>query len=116
MNKRPVRRILASAADKSEVGLVSEVGGTGVIASVIGWSVVIMSSDLESSDSWSSDLEPSDFEIASSAQSSGTSPNHAKTDRHGAIGPAIGNGNSSKTAESPAAAHGFQNDRILGRV
>ena len=37
--------------------------------------------------------------------------------RHGGIGPARGNGNSSKPAERPAAAHNFHEPRrILGRV
>ena len=41
----------------------------------------------------------------STAQISGASPNHAKTERHGGMGPASGNGSSSKPADSPAAAH-----------
>ena len=48
--------------------------------------------------------------------SNGTSANHAKTLRQGGIGPASGNGNSSKQAESPAAAHGFHVDCIHRRV
>jgi hypothetical protein len=42
------------------------------------------------------------------AQSSGTSPNQANTERQGGIGPASGNGNSSKPADKAAAAHNFQ--------
>ena len=42
------------------------------------------------------------------AHSSGTSANQAKTERQGGIGPASGNGNSSKPADKPAAAHNFQ--------
>jgi hypothetical protein len=49
-------------------------------------------------------------EFESSAHNNGTSANHAKTLRQGGIGPASGNGNSSKQAESPAAAHGFAPD------
>ena len=44
----------------------------------------------------------------SSAQSSGTSANHAKMARHAGKGPARGNGNSSRPADRPAAAHNFQ--------
>lgn len=39
------------------------------------------------------------------AQRSGTRPNHAKMARQAGSGPASGNGNSSRAAESPAAAH-----------
>ena len=44
----------------------------------------------------------------SSAHSNGASPNHAKIDRQGGIGPASGNGNSSRPAEITAAAHSIQ--------
>ena len=47
-------------------------------------------------------------EVARTAQRSGTSANQAKTERQGGIGPASGNGNSSRPAERTAAAHGFQ--------
>src|ERR1035441_9088543 len=42
------------------------------------------------------------------AQSSGARANQAKTPRQGGMGPASGNGNSSKPAERAAAAHNFQ--------
>jgi hypothetical protein len=44
----------------------------------------------------------------SSAHSSGTRPNQAKTVRQTGSGPARGNGNSSRAAERTAAAHSFQ--------
>ena len=56
------------------------------------------------------------------AQSKGTNPNQAKTLRQTGSGPASGNGNSSKPADKPAAAQGFQEPAsedegcILGRV
>jgi len=50
------------------------------------------------------------------AQSSGTSPNQAKAERQGGMGPARGNGSSSSAAERPAAAQIFQGWRIQGRV
>jgi hypothetical protein len=49
-------------------------------------------------------------------------PNHAKHDRHGGIGPASGNGNSSNPADKPAADHnihdgGCEDDSFIqGRV
>ena len=48
---------------------------------------------------------PPTHKCDSNAHSSGTSPNQAKIDRQGGIGPASGNGNSSSAAESTAAAH-----------
>src|ERR1700683_3083011 len=60
------------------------------------------------------------------AQSSGTRPTHANTLRQGGMGPAMGNGSSSRHAESAAAAQACQLNafaantcgllRIQGRV
>lgn len=44
----------------------------------------------------------------STAQSRGTKPNQAKMERQGGMGPAMGNGSSSRPTESEAAAHGCQ--------
>jgi len=41
------------------------------------------------------------------AQRSGTSPNHAKIERHAGSGPANGNGSSSRPADTTAATHNF---------